>query len=326
MAFEQLLNRLADGQFHSGEELGELLGVSRTAVWKQLQKIQDLTDLPLESAKGRGYRLKDGLELLDATSIRAAVSSQAKPLLNELRLLEQVDSTNRLAMTEAQAGAGRGYVIAAEQQSAGRGRRGRTWISPFARNIYCSVIWEFDGGAAALEGLSLAVGVAVTKAMAAIGVSDAGLKWPNDVVWNGRKLAGILIEMTGDAAGRCQVIVGIGINVSMAGSQAADAIDQAWVDVQSVLRAKVSRNQLLGCLLSELLPTLSLFERQGFSVFQSDWAALDNMRGKPVSVLLGEQVVLGTAAGVDDSGALLLDTPTGRQAFHGGEVSLRLQN
>lgn len=326
MAFEQLLNRLADGQFHSGEELGELLGVSRAAVWKQLQKLQESTDLSLESVKGRGYRLKDGLELLDAASIMAAVSIEAKPLLNELKLLDQVDSTNRLAMSEAQAGAGRGYVIAAEQQTAGRGRRGRTWISPFGRNIYCSLIWEFDGGAAALEGLSLAVGVATAKAMAAIGVSGVGLKWPNDVIWNGRKLAGILIEMTGDAAGRCQVIVGIGINVSMAGSHAANSIDQAWVDVQSALGAKVSRNQLLGCLLSELLPMLSIFERQGFSAFQSAWEVLDSMIGKPVSVLLGEQVVLGTAAGVNESGALLLDTPMGRQAFHGGEVSLRLQN
>ena len=326
MAFRQLLERLADGQFHSGEELGELLGVSRAAVWKQLQKLQELIDLPLESVKGRGYRLSESLELLDAVSIVNAVSVHAQPLLSELKLLDQIDSTNRFAMSEAQAGAGRGYVVAAEQQTAGRGRRGRTWVSPFARNIYCSAVWEFDGGAAALEGLSLAVGVATARAMATLGLSGVGLKWPNDVVWNGSKLAGILIEMTGDAAGRCQVIVGIGINVSMAGSQAAESIGQAWVDVQSALGQRVSRNKLLGGLLSELLPALALFERQGFSAFQDSWASLDNMIGKQVSVHLGEQVILGAAAGVDKSGALLLDTPTGQQVFHGGEVSLRLQN
>jgi len=326
MAFKQLLKTLADGQFHSGEELGSLLGVSRTAVWKQLQKLQEVTELPLESVKGRGYRLIGGIELLDLDAVRHSLSLAAASLLSVLNFLDEIDSTNRFALSEAQNGAGRGYVVAAEQQSAGRGRRGRTWVSPYARNIYCSAIWEFDGGAAALEGLSLAVGVAVARALASVGVKDVGLKWPNDVVWAGRKLAGILLEMTGDAAGRCQVIVGIGINVSMAGAASATSIDQPWVDVQTAVGGTASRNQLLASLLSELLPALAEFEQFGFSRFHEVWSGLDCLAAKDVAVHLGESIVMGTAAGVNQTGALMVDTPMGRQIFHGGEVSLRLRN
>lgn len=320
MSLSPLLHTLADGEFHSGEELARLLGVSRTAVWKQLQKTQQATGLELESIKGRGYRLTQPLELL----ARERIAALAGPLLSELEVHEQIDSTNRLALTRAQEGRGRGHVIVAEQQSAGRGRRGRQWVSPFGRNIYCSAIWEFDGGAAALEGLSLAVGVAVAQALADIGVCEVGLKWPNDVVWGGRKLAGILLEMVGDAAGRCQVVIGIGINVAMSGSGEAGQIDQPWVDVQTALGAPASRNALLGALLARLLPAVQRFEREGFAALRDDWSALDSFRGRDVVVHLGERLVLGVAAGVSGSGALLVDTDQGRQEFHGGEVSLRL--
>lgn len=320
MSLYPLLHTIADGEFHSGEELARLLGVSRTAVWKQLQKIQLATGLQLESIKGRGYRLRQTLELLDRERIVAA----AGPLLAQLEVHQHIDSTNRLALERAHEGCGRGHVVVAEQQTAGRGRRGRQWVSPFGCNIYCSAIWEFDGGAAALEGLSLAVGVAVARALTAIGVRDVGLKWPNDVVWGGRKLAGILLEMVGDAAGRCQVVIGIGINVAMAGSEQTTRIDQPWVDVQTALGGPVSRNDLLAALLAHLLPTLQQFEREGFAALRSAWSELDSFYGRDVVVHLGERLVPGVAAGVGASGALLIDTDNGRQEFHGGEVSLRL--
>ena len=193
MLLSPLLRAIADGEFHSGEELARLLGVSRTAVWKQLQKIQAQTGLELESVKGRGYRLAQPLELLDSDRVLAGLAAPVRNLLAQFEVYEEIDSTNRLALLRALESGCRGHVIVAERQTAGRGRRGRQWISPFGRNIYCSTIWEFDGGAAALEGLSLAVGVAVASALTDVGVRGVGLKWPNDVVGGGRKLAGILL-------------------------------------------------------------------------------------------------------------------------------------
>ena len=324
MSFDwRLLERLADGDFHSGEELGELLGVTRAAVWKQLQKIEEALSLEFESVKGRGYRLVDGIELLDGAQISSGISDT---LTYSLHIARQVDSTNRLAVELAREGMARGCVVLAEQQSAGRGRRGRHWVSPFARNIYCSIVWEFDSGVAALEGLSLAVGVGVVRALRACGVNDAVLKWPNDVLHNQRKLAGILLEMTGDVSGRCQVVIGVGINVAMANFKSLVSIDQPWTDANTAAGKSVSRNALASNLIMQLLLLLAEFETEGFARFHCDWAALDCMCGKPVTVCVGEQMLHGVAAGVDGSGALAVDTELGRQWFHGGEVSLRVHS
>jgi BirA family transcriptional regulator, biotin operon repressor / biotin---[acetyl-CoA-carboxylase] ligase len=320
-----LLDLLADGEIHSGEELSAVLGVSRTAIWKQLQKLQDVTGLELESIKGRGYRLIGGLERIDGDRVIDLMSPGARGLLGELNVCDQVDSTNSLALQKAQESPQSGYVVVAEQQLAGRGRRGKKWVSPYGCNIYCSIVWQFQNGAAALEGLSLAVGVAVARALKGLGVSDVGMKWPNDVICKERKLAGILLEMIGDAAGRCQVVIGVGINVSMAKETLAAVIDQPWTDVNTAAGTTVSRNKLLAGLLSELLPVLTEFEAKGFATFRTAWSAMDIMFGKEVVVHLGEQAVFGTAAGVGDNGSLAIDTESGRQWFHGGEVSLRLR-
>lgn len=322
----RILEVLADGAVHSGEELSGVLGVSRTAVWKQLRRLQDDTGLKIESIKGKGYFLRGGIELLSRSQIVDLLSPAARPLLVEFCLLGQTDSTNSIALQRAQRSPLSGHVIVAEQQTAGRGRRGRRWVSPYGCNIYCSTVWQFQGGAAALEGLSLAVGVAVARALTATGLSGVQLKWPNDVLWEGRKLAGILLEMIGDAAGHCQVVVGIGINVSMRPEVAGVLIDQPWTSATAAAGRQVSRNHLLASLLSELLPLLAEFEARGFAAFHDAWSALDTMYGKEVLVQAGDQVVAGRAAGVAANGALVIDTPLGPQWFHGGEVSLRLQS
>lgn len=324
MSFDwRLLELLSDGDFHSGEEFGALLGVSRAAVWKQLQKMEEELAVQLESAKGRGYRLIGGLELLDEGQILRNIPND---LSYSLHLIRQTDSTNALAMDYARDGATRGCVVLAEQQLAGRGRRGRCWISPFARNIYCSVVWEFDSGAAALEGLSLAVGVGVIRALRELGVSDAFIKWPNDILHSQRKLAGILLEMAGDVSGCCQVVVGVGINVAMGNTDAAMAIDQPWTDVDTAAGRRISRNDLASALIVQLLRVLAEFESGGFGRFRSEWSEFDCTYRKAVTVHVGEQVLQGVAAGVDAGGALVVDTVSGRQLFHGGEVSLRVQS
>ncbi|MCZ6831203.1 MAG: bifunctional biotin--[acetyl-CoA-carboxylase] ligase/biotin operon repressor BirA [Gammaproteobacteria bacterium] len=321
MAKTVLLPLIADGEFHSGQELAAVLGVSRTAVWKQLAKLQDL-GLEIESVRGKGYRINGGLELLDQPRIEAGLQPGVRSLLTELVVAVVLDSTNAEVLRRLQQGGGSGLVCLAEQQTAGRGRLGRQWISPFAGNIYLSLAWEFAGGAAALEGLSLAVGVAVARALQQFAVPDIALKWPNDILCSGAKLGGILIEMVGDAAGSCQVVIGIGLNVQMP-ARAGKDIDQRWTDIRTALGTSVSRNQIVIALLDQLLPLLGGYEDSGFSPWRERWLVLDAHAGKDVIVVSGDRRTAGTARGIDETGALVLDTALGRQLFHGGEVSVR---
>jgi BirA family biotin operon repressor/biotin-[acetyl-CoA-carboxylase] ligase len=318
-----LLPLLSDGEFRSGQDLADALGVSRTAVWKQLNRLSEL-GIEVESIKGQGYRIPDGLDLLDEPSVRAALSAQASSLLGEFALLETVDSTNAEAMRRLEAGAAAtGMLCTAEQQSAGRGRRGRDWVSPFGRNLYLSLVWEFSQGAAALEGLSLAVGVAVARALRSLDLPDVALKWPNDILFNGSKLGGVLLEMTGDAAGQCQVIIGVGLNVHMP-QAAAQGIDQSWTDIHSLTAGETpGRSELLAALLNELLPLVAGFEACGFGPWQEPWQCLDALADEQVILISGDDKVAGVARGVDQRGALQLETGSGTRAIYGGEVSLR---
>ena len=318
-----LLPLLASGEYCSGQTLADALGVSRTAVWKQLNALSDL-GLQIESVRGRGYRIPGGIDLLDAARVKAALEPRTAGLLSKLALLETIDSTNAEAMRQAELGAGPGLVCSAEQQTAGRGRRGRTWVSPFARNLYLSLVWEYHQGAAALEGLSLAVGVAVARALTSCGLPAVQLKWPNDVIFRGAKLGGVLLEMTGDAAGTCQVIVGVGLNVAMPGAAAA-TIDQAWTDIETISAgSRPGRNELLAALLNQLLPLLADFERTGFGPWRDEWLALDAFAGQPVVLHTGARDLSGIARGVDGRGALQLETAAaGVQTIFGGEISLR---
>lgn len=315
-----LLTVLADGEYHSGEELGAQLGVSRAAVWKQLHKLEAL-ELPIESIKGRGYRLVGGLDLLAADKIRSFLPELAASALGELDIFPLIGSTNDAAAEAIRTGRSANYCCFAEQQSAGRGRRGRAWRSPFGRNIYLSMVWEFQSGAAALEGLSLSVGLAVVRALRRLGVDGAGLKWPNDVLHENKKLAGILLEMQGDPSGLCQVIVGVGLNVNLTGCD-TDAITQPWTDLQMIV-GSVPRNELAATLIAELLKVQAEFTRDGFTYLRDEWGKFDVFAGKPVQVQLGDNVIQGVARGVDASGGLVLETDAGERVFRGGEVSLR---
>ncbi len=318
---EALIKHLADGGFHAGDELGALLGVSRAAVWKQIQKLQAL-GLDVQSVKGKGYRLSQPLELLDEGHIRRLLDPDVQHYMTALHTLFQTTSTNDVAMSSIASGAGSGFVCIAEQQTAGRGRRGRQWISPFGTNLYLSCVWTFYSGAAALEGLSLAAGVAVADALSKLGVADIQLKWPNDVLCHGAKLAGILLEMTGDPAGRCHVVLGIGINHRMP-PVAAKAIDQEWTRIDEY-HDGISRNRLAAAMISSLLQMLVQFQQEGFAPFRQRWQSLDAYLGRQVVVKTGAEDIVGTADGVDGAGGLRIHTAAGLQIMKGGEVSLRM--
>lgn len=325
----ELVAALADGRFHTGDELGARFGVSKAAVWKSIRKLQDLR-LDVHSVRGKGYRLSDPLCLLSREQILAQLPAARREQLSGLEILHSIDSTNSHAMRQVQAGtlelgAGRCWLCLAETQSAGKGRRGRQWVSPFGHNLYLSLVREFSNGAAALDGLSLVVGLALVTALRDLGFQGLQLKWPNDVLLDGRKLAGVLLEMSGDPSGLCHVVIGIGLNLRSEQESMA-AIDQPWVALDQAGYRSDKRNVLVGAVLNKLLTALQMFERSGFAPFMARWQEFDCTFGRDIALLTAAGAVRGRGLGVNQSGALLLETPDGAvQRFHGGEVSLRLQ-
>lgn len=314
-----ILRLLADGKFHSGSAVAAALGVSRSAVWKQVRQLKAL-GLDVHAVRGKGYRLSRALDLLDAEVIWAQLSDTTRARLQRLDVLLDLDSTNRFVRA---AGPVPGHACLAERQTAGRGRRGRTWVSPLGANIYLSLAWRFTGSAGALGGLSLAGGVAAARALLRLGVVGVGLKWPNDLCWRQRKLGGVLLELSGEAAGPCDVVVGVGINVAMP-SAAGALVDQPWTDLQSILEPVPERNRIASLLLDELIVALADYEQHGLAPFLADWRRLDIAAGREVRLHLPREEVTGIALGVDESGALLVRAGDTTARYASGEISMRL--
>lgn len=317
----ELLKLLQDGRFHSGEALGARLGISRSAIWKQLQGLEAELGIEVFRVPGRGYRLSSPIILLDAGQISHGAGDLDWPITVD----SSVDSTNAEIFRRLDAGARAPFVLLAERQTAGRGRRGRVWVSPFAENLYCSVVLRVDGGMSQVEALSLTVGLAVAKALQACGVDGARLKWPNDVLVDGRKISGILLELAGDPADVCHVVIGVGINVNMA-VDAPAVIDQPWTSVRQCLGRMLDRNELAAALLRQLRDCLSIHWQQGFSGVREEWEALHAWCGRPVALTAGSNATLGVVLGVDERGAIRLRVDGVDRSFSGGELSLRLQH
>jgi BirA family biotin operon repressor/biotin-[acetyl-CoA-carboxylase] ligase len=315
-----VLRRLADGEFHSGEALARSLGVTRAAVW---HAVRDLETLGVEfyKVRGRGYRLPRPLVMLDRDEIERHLGAQAARFTVEVR--EAADSTNTLLAGRAAAGAPDGTVIAAEWQPGGRGRLGRAWHAGIGEAVTFSLLWRFPRGASALSGLSLAIGVALARAFAAAGARNVALKWPNDVLWRGCKLCGILTELAGDALGPTAAVIGVGVNVRL--SEATRArIDQPVTDLETACGAAPDRNELLARVLSELAAVLDAYSRDGFTPLRMEWQRLHAHQDKRVSLLLPDGArQAGVARGVAEDGSFLLETRAGVKRFHSGEISLR---
>jgi BirA family biotin operon repressor/biotin-[acetyl-CoA-carboxylase] ligase len=322
-AQKELLNLLADGQFHSGRELSAQLDLSRTAIWNHINELKKL-GLELHSVTGKGYRLSQQLELLDSDLIHSHLEPTVSKQLSSLDIHDSIDSTNGQLSKAIHLGAGSGTVCLAEKQTSGRGRLGREWVSPYGRNIYLSSLWHYEAGPAALSGLSLAVGVAAIRALTQEGFSGIGLKWPNDIFSNGKKLGGILIEIMGDTLGPCTVIVGIGLNVDLP-EESAERIDQPWTDLTKVMgRGTVSRNRVTARILNELFPILDNFDQTGLAEYHEEWSRMDCMTEKKATLRIGKELLFGTALGIDESGLLMFEDELGqRKAYASGEVSLR---
>ena len=312
-----LLKLLADGEFHSGEKIGQLLGVSRTSVNNYIKGLQGI-GLDIYKVTGKGYRSAVPIELLNADKIRGLSKKQT------VHVEQILDSTNQWLL-ERIPDLENGQSCISEYQLAGRGRRGRTWVSPFASHLYFSLYWRFESGIDKVSGLSLLVGVATVNALEKIGIQGVSLKWPNDIYYQGKKLAGILIELNAQATAACHCVIGIGINVRMPPEQ-AKLIDQPWIDLHQLSGETVDRNLLSATLMNELHTLLEQYEQTGLQPYLPRWFELDCFLDKQVNLLIADNVKAGICRGINEKGALLLECGGQVEEYVGGEISLRLAN
>ncbi|WP_300006051.1 bifunctional biotin--[acetyl-CoA-carboxylase] ligase/biotin operon repressor BirA [uncultured Cedecea sp.] len=308
-----LTSILADGKFHSGEQLGEQLGMSRAAINKHIQTIRDW-GIDILTVPGKGYSLPEPIQLLDEALILSQINE------GTVNVLPVIDSTNQYLL-ERLGKLKSGDACIAEYQQAGRGRRGRQWFSPFGTNLYLSMYWRLEQGPAAAIGLSLVIGIVIAEVLQQLGAHDVRVKWPNDLYLNDKKLAGILVELTGKTGDAAQIVMGAGINLAMK-SVASEVVNQGWTNLQQA-GLNIDRNQLAVSLIKELRQALMHFEREGLTPFLSRWQKLDNYINRPVKLIIGEREVFGIARGINEQGGLLLEHDGVIKAWIGGEISLR---
>jgi len=318
---QQILERLAGGNFCSGQQLGDELGISRAAVGKHVNALQQL-GLNIYSVTGKGYKLDHATSLLEQGKITAFMTSQQRQLV-EVNTV--VDSTNEIIKQKIHRGDlacnASGYTVFAEAQTAGRGRRGRQWVSPLGSSLYFSTHWRFEQGISATMGLSLAVGIALAEALVDLGVSDLGLKWPNDLYFRGKKLAGILIELESQGADSCDIVIGVGINIELP-PHVSEQIDQPYIDLSDAGIA-LDRNVIAGVLLAKLWQVLGEFDQHGFKAMVERWNKFDCFVNEKVELLVGQRRIGGIAKGVNEQGGIVLLGDEGEQTYFGGEISLR---
>jgi BirA family biotin operon repressor/biotin-[acetyl-CoA-carboxylase] ligase len=315
-----VMRLLSDGDFHSGEALAQALEVSRASVWNAIRDLEAM-QLDVYKVHGRGYRLPRPVSPLERERIEQHLGAHAARYTLEIRAA--VDSTSTALLERAAAGAVSGTVVAAEWQAAGRGRLGRPWHAGLGGGLTFSLLWRFTRGAGALSGLSLAVGVALARTLEQAGARGVKLKWPNDVLWRSRKLAGILTELQGDALGPSAAVIGIGLNVRLSRGTRA-RIGRAATDLETASGRRLERNRLLAQVLIELDRVLTAFEREGFGPLRSEWQRRHAHQGRRVAIELPDGArASGIARGVAEDGAFVLDTRTGPKRYHSGEMSLR---
>ncbi|MRJ43027.1 MULTISPECIES: bifunctional biotin--[acetyl-CoA-carboxylase] ligase/biotin operon repressor BirA [Idiomarinaceae] len=317
----RVIEILADGNFHSGEVLGEELGVSRTAVSQYMKELAKF-GLDVFRVTGKGYRLAKPLQLLDLDAINRALAKGSGAAAPVVHLERVVSSTNDLLKDRLTGVIESGATVLAEAQTQGRGRRGKAWLSPFGSNLYMSMYWRLEQGMAAAMGLSIALGAALAQLFEQEGIYGVELKWPNDVLVGGRKIAGILIELEGQAVGPAHAIVGIGINLQTP-DWFLNEVEQPWTDVQRLLNKPINRNMWAAKLVACCHKTIKEYEQTGLSPFLKRWHKYDRLAMQPVKIIMGDKEIVGIAEGIDENGALLLKREGKLERYHAGEVSLR---
>ncbi|GKW31089.1 bifunctional biotin--[acetyl-CoA-carboxylase] ligase/biotin operon repressor BirA [Pectobacterium brasiliense] len=309
----KLIKILSDGEFYSGELLGEMMGMSRAAINKHIQTIRDW-GIDIFTVTGKGYSLPAPMQLLDEEVILKHLPEGG------VTVLPVVDSTNQYILERLDT-LSSGDACLAEYQQSGRGRRGRQWFSPFGANLYLSLYWRLEQGPAAAVGVSLVIGIVMAEVLHKLGADGVRVKWPNDLYLKDRKLAGILVELTGKTGDAANLVIGAGINLQMR-EPAPDTINQGWINLQEA-GIEINRNTLASTLISELRNALAVFELQGLEPFIPRWEKLDNYFNRPIRLIIGNREIHGIDRGIDRQGALLLEADGLITPYIGGEISLR---
>lgn len=322
---EQVIRHLASGQWCSGSEIAAALGVSRAAVWKHVQTLPTL-GLPVSATAGRGYRLHRPLDLLNPRVIIAALDSAAKDALDELAVVPVTDSTSDDLLARPGPGVGRLVARFAEYQTRGRGRRGRAWLSPYGGGLCMSIAVSLPGTPRDLPALSLAMGVVVRRVLSQGGGEDIGLKWPNDLLTPEGKIAGILVDVSGESGGPLKIVVGLGVNIALP-EQAARlaAVDGTSLPAATRFANGIAppRNVIAAALVSSIFDALTAFGSFGFRPFVAEWRAHDYLSGRAVEVAGAAQPQTGIALGIADDGSLQIETPVGVVSIVAGDVSVK---
>lgn len=318
-----LLSIISDGQFHSGQDIATQLDISRAAIWKSIKHLESL-GLRIEAVRGRGYRLENQIELLSEKNIKKELSPIARQCCNGLAVLFKTKSTSSYLLNRLSTENSHGNAVFAEYQSNGRGRRGNQWISPLASGVCVSVAWHFDIAPNALGLLSLYMGVATARTLSALGIDNIGLKWPNDIVINDKKLGGVLLELRGEASGPVDVIIGIGVNYELPEFALAD-IDKEVTDISTLTEKRLSRNKIASTLLSNIFEILQELQSGTNSSLLDEWRQYDQSVGRSAKLILPGKEIEGILKGVDNQGSLLMIVDGQQKSFTSGEVSLRIQ-
>jgi BirA family transcriptional regulator, biotin operon repressor / biotin---[acetyl-CoA-carboxylase] ligase len=314
-----LLRFLSHARYRTFSEIGDALGVSADAVSETLEYLVSM-GMDIERNAEFGCRLTAPIDWLRAEEIEHHLGVHVGAF--QVEVVDHTDSTNADLMDRARRGAASGLVCVAELQTAGRGRRQRAWHSGIGDSLTFSVLWVFASGSAGLSGLSLAVGVSLVRSLQRLGVVDAKLKWPNDILWQQRKLGGVLIETTGRSSEAVKVVIGIGLNLRLSGP-VAQRIDQSASDLETA-GLHIERNELFGRVLVDLEEVLETYSRNGFAVFKEEWERAHAYQDKMVRLALADGTQQeGRVTGVDDDGALLLSVGASTRKFNGGDLSLR---
>ncbi len=306
---------LSDGLYHDGDSLGKELNITRSAVWKAVKKLEEY-GIDIHAIKGKGYVMSEPLFLLNETLIQKEINNKNITV----DVFGKIDSTNTYLKNFI--GTNVSMVCIAEHQAQARGRFNRNWYSPFGKNIHLSLLFPFYKDISELAGLSIVVGLAITRSLQYLNLhKEPMLKWPNDVIYDNQKLAGTLIETTSEANGLTHAIIGIGLNVNMI--KDLHNINQPWISLRQILHQYVDRNKLCTLLINNLLNSLKEFQNKGLVSFLSEWNTKDSLYNKEVTLTIGNQSVVGIARGINALGNLALEVERGHlKYFSSGDASI----